>query len=135
LDHAADDQHFLDHGGHSLAAVGLLSRIRDRLGVILPWETFFRAPRFGQLVVELERLIAAAGGAGSESAIPQAAFKPVPTDGQPFALTSAQRRFWLLDQLEWQQAFLHVEATLQIQGELDRTRLAEIVRLLPQRHE
>ncbi len=43
LDHAADDQHFLDHGGHSLVAIGLLSRIRDRLGVTVPWDAFFRA--------------------------------------------------------------------------------------------
>ncbi len=40
----------------------------------------------------------------------------------------------MLDQLEWQQAFLHVEATLRIHGELDRNRLAEIVRGLAQRH-
>ena len=130
LDHAADDQHFLDHGGHSLAAVGLLSRIRDRLGVTLPWETLFRAPRFGQLVSELEQLAAATSEAISDAGIAT----PVPTAGQPFPLTSAQRRFWLLDQLEWQQAFLHVEATLRIGGELDRGRLAEVVRGLPQRH-
>lgn len=132
LAHASDDQHFLDQGGHSLAAFELLSRIRDRLGVTLPWETLFRAPRFGQLVIELERLAEAA------SNVPAALHEPpvelIPTDGQPFPLTPAQQRFWLLDQLEWRQAFLHVEATLRIRGKVDRSRIAEIVRHLPQRH-
>ena len=154
------DQHFLDHGGHSLAAIGMLSRIRERIGVTVDFETLYRAPRFGQLVAEVRRLAADQAAvepaAGDQPDLVSAAatangtiangtattfFAASGVIASPFSeslhgvpLTPAQRRFWVLDQLELRQAFLHVELTLRLAGALDLDQLARLITTLPERH-
>ena len=131
LDSAADDQHFLDFGGHSLAAMSLLSRIRDRFDVLADFDTLFRAPRFGQLVEEIERLVQSRQSAAiTVPALPS----PATTVSQPGELTASQRRFWLLDSLEMRQAFLHVELSLRLAGRVDMDRLSRRIAELPSRH-
>lgn len=134
LDSAADDQHFLDFGGHSLAAMALLSRIRERLGVIADFDTLFRAPRFGELTAELERLVLASDANVASATATASAPSPVAIS-QPSELTPSQRRFWLLDSLELRQAFLHVELSLRLEGSLDLDRLTRRIAELPDRHE
>lgn len=131
LDAAEDEQHFLDHGGQSLAAMELLSRIRQQLGVTLEFASLFRAPRFGQLVTSVEAALAS----GDQDHHGDAATSGVvaATDGR-WPLTASQRRFWLLDQLGLHQAFLHVELSLRLTGTIDRDRLAEAIAELPKLH-
>lgn len=132
LDSASPDQHFLDVGGQSLAAIALLSRIRQRLGVTVDVQTLFTAPRLGDFVVEVERIVAA--GCEPAPKMPQSV-TPAIGPATRLPLTATQRRFWLLDQMEWRQAFLHVELTISICGDLDHERLARLVERLPCRHD
>ncbi|MFC5220499.1 thioester reductase domain-containing protein [Streptomyces coerulescens] len=54
------DEDFFEVGGHSLRAVRVLLRLRERLGVDLPVQVFFAAPTIRTLAAEFDR---AAGGA------------------------------------------------------------------------
>lgn len=140
LENASEEQHFLDHGGHSLAALSLLSRVRDTFGVIVDFDTLFRAPRFGQLVDELAGIVDGAGrDNGSLTLTPNHSVvapsrAASQSEDRPVELTPSQRRFWLLDSLELRQAFLHVELTIRLHGDLDIDRLARRVEGLPLRH-
>lgn len=131
---ADTSQHFLDLGGHSLAATSLLSRIRERIGVAIDFDTLFRAPRFGELVAEVERL--AIHVQPTEPTSPSN-FSPNRTLAcdTPLPLTATQNRFWLLDQMDWRQAFLYVETTVTLQGTVDLEKLAKIISILPQSHD
>jgi len=159
LDQPADNQHFLDFGGHSLAAISLLARLRERVGISLDFETLFRFPRFGQLANECERIAATSKLATQQPQLPTAnQTKDSERNGlnasnmgscrsansqaeassemtQRLPLTATQMRFWLLDQLEWRQAFMHVELTLRFQGPINLQRLTETIRDLPRYHD
>ncbi len=176
LPHAAPDQHFLDVGGHSLAALSLLSRLRERLGVVLEFDALFQAPRFadfcevvGQAIGEVptsSHYRATSQANISRHALtsdtrlpphrPQLQGEPdvttwppnrleprfstdeaVPTapHRQSYPLTATQRRFWISQQMEQQQAFLHVELTLHLIGTIDQPALLNAFEQLPERHE
>ncbi|WP_158678615.1 thioester reductase domain-containing protein [Streptomyces sulphureus] len=64
----APDEDFFEVGGHSLRAVRVLLRLRERLGVDLPVQTFFAAPTVSALAAEFDR---ATGGAVHEAAEPE----------------------------------------------------------------
>jgi len=131
---ADTSQHFLDLGGHSLAATSLLSRIRERIGVAIDFDTLFRAPRFGELVAEVERLASDVQPTERTYHADFAAQQPPAVD-TPLPLTATQNRFWLLDQMDWRQAFLYVEATFTLQGVVNLEELAKIISNLPQGHD
>lgn len=131
---AESSQHFLDLGGHSLAATSLLSRIREQIGVEIDFDTLFQAPRFGQLVAEVERLKNQVRQGNGVSAKNLVADDPVLAN-TPLPLSATQNRFWLLDQLDWRQAFLYVETTFTLHGVVDLEKLSSIIRDLPQSHD
>lgn len=134
VNHAEESQHFLDLGGHSLAATSLLARIRERIGVVIDFDTLFRAPRFGQLVEQVQRLVAAAPQQVQDVTTDLVATQSI-TSNDRLPLTATQNRFWLLDQLDFRQAFLYVETTFAIDGKVDLERLKNIIGELPQDHD
>jgi len=131
---ADTSQHFLDLGGHSLAATSLLSRIRERIGVAIDFDTLFQAPRFGELVAAVERLASQVQPTEPTSEANFAANQPLVGD-TPLPLTATQNRFWLLDQMDWRQAFLYVETAFTLQGVVNLEKLAKIISNLPQCHD
>ena len=134
VNQAENTQHFLDLGGHSLAATSLLARIRDRIGVVVDFDTLFRAPRFGQLVDQVQRLAITSPQPVQDRSAELTSTQPItPNDCLP--LTATQNRFWLLDQLDFRQAFLYVETTFAIDGKVDLNRLSATIASLPKYHD
>lgn len=132
INQADGAQHFLDVGGHSLAAIGLLSRIREQIGVEVDFDTLIAAPRLGQLIAKVEQL-AETANLPTKQTVGSA---PIAIDiPERLPLTATQQRFWILDQLDFRQAFLYVESALTIDGPIDLQRLASVIGDLPQDHD
>jgi amino acid adenylation domain-containing protein len=122
-------QHFLEAGGQSLGATQLLMRIREEFATKLTIADLVRCPRFGELAAEIDHRLDRPEANSDQN---------IPTASQParqMQLTGPQRRFWLLDQLDHRDAFLHVGVEYQIHGAVDVERLIDCCRALPARHE
>ena len=117
---------FFDHGGHSLLAIKLTTRLGRSLGVDVPLRAVFQAPTIAQLADLLPRLHAA-----DHDTIPPAPRHP----SLPLPLSSAQRALWFLDQLEPGRSDYVVPIALRITGNLDVAALEEALTRLSARHE
>jgi amino acid adenylation domain-containing protein/non-ribosomal peptide synthase protein (TIGR01720 family) len=119
---------FFGLGGHSLTAVMMLSRVNRALGSDLLLEAVFESPalaEFAALAAGRQR-----NGAPGGQAIPPA---PPAAD---YALSSAQRRLWLIEQLRTGgPSPFHMPAVFELEGKLDETRLTEAFHRLIARHE
>ncbi|HSS49881.1 MAG TPA: amino acid adenylation domain-containing protein, partial [Thermoanaerobaculia bacterium] len=115
---------FFEYGGHSLAAMRLVTRVRESLGVELPLHRIFETPAVADLVKAIE------GGAKSDIPL----LVPVPRD-QPLPLSFAQQRLWFLHQLEPASPVYNVPAAVYLQGLLDRAVLAAALGEVVRRHE
>jgi amino acid adenylation domain-containing protein len=129
---------FFALGGHSLLATQVVSRLRVRLGVELPVRALFEQPTVAGLAVLLAG-IATRGGEG----VAPGPIVPLPRDaegGGTFPASFAQRRLWLLDQLEPGSAVYNMPLALLIEGEslegeLAEEQLAAVFGELARRHE
>jgi nonribosomal peptide synthetase DhbF len=118
------DASFFDLGGNSLQAARLLSRIRTRLGAELGIRTMFESPTVAALASRL--------GDPATRRPPVTGPPPVLPDSVP--LSFAQRRLWLLDQIDAGTAYtLPVQITLR--GEIDQDALRAAVGDVVTRHE
>jgi amino acid adenylation domain-containing protein len=121
---SADDD-FFDLGGHSLLATRLISRLRDESGVELTLKDVFSHRTLGAMAARLE---SAAPGDGAAGPV------PVPRDGD-LPASFAQRRFWLLDQLDPGNPAYNLGSAIELGGALDRAALASAVAAVCRRHE
>ncbi|MFI7673279.1 amino acid adenylation domain-containing protein [Actinophytocola sp. NPDC049390] len=117
---------FFDHGGHSLLAIKLTTRLGRELGVDVPLRAVFQAPTIAELSDLLPRLHAA-----DEDTIPVAPRH----QAMPLPLSSPQRALWFLDQLEPGRSDYVVPIALRITGDLDVAALEEALTRLVARHE
>ncbi|HYO12153.1 MAG TPA: amino acid adenylation domain-containing protein, partial [Thermoanaerobaculia bacterium] len=115
---------FFEAGGHSLAAMRLIARVRETLGVDLPLYRVFEMPTVADLVRSIE------GAARSE--VPP--LVPVPRD-RPLPLSFAQQRLWFLHQLEPASPAYNMSAAVHLEGRLDRAALAAALGDVVRRHE
>ncbi|WP_237749610.1 non-ribosomal peptide synthetase [Streptomyces sp. SS] len=89
------DDDFFHHGGHSLLAARLTNRVAEALGVRLTIRDVFGRPT----VAGLSELVAERGGETAGSAV-LPALVPGEGDGELVPASYAQRRLWLLGQLD-----------------------------------
>ncbi|MEO2256755.1 non-ribosomal peptide synthase/polyketide synthase [Paenibacillus amylolyticus] len=115
---------FFDLGGHSLRATTLVSKMHKELGVQFPLRDVFRYSTVEEMAVAMERL-----EVGSFTAIPAAE----PSEYYP--LSSAQKRLYILNQLEGGELSYNIPGTMLLEGQLDRQRFEEAFRGLVARHE
>ncbi|WGU93924.1 non-ribosomal peptide synthase/polyketide synthase [Paenibacillus dendritiformis] len=115
---------FFDLGGHSLRATTLVSKMHKELGVEFPLRDVFRYSTVEEMAAAMERL-----EIGSFTAIPAAE----PSEYYP--LSSAQKRLYILNQLEGGELSYNIPGAMLLEGELDRQRFEEAFRGLVARHE
>ncbi|MEC0636197.1 amino acid adenylation domain-containing protein, partial [Bacillus haynesii] len=121
---AGIDDHFFEQGGHSLKATALVSRIAKAFGVQVPLKEIFAKPTLKELAAVIQEL--------DES--PYAAIEPADKQ-DTYPVSSAQKRMYVLQQLDEDGTGYNMPAVLKLTGPLDRARLDEVFRQLIRRHE
>lgn len=122
------DDDFFALGGDSLRGIQVLSRLRDAFEIDAPLEALFEHPRlreFVAFVATMPRSIAASDAPQSR-----------PTFGQTtMPLSTAQERFWFLDQLTPGSAINNIPVALRLHGDLDTDALARALNEVIRRHD
>ncbi|WP_159397042.1 amino acid adenylation domain-containing protein [Sorangium cellulosum] len=123
-----DQDFFAELGGHSLAAIQLMSRLSSALGAGLELRTIFDHPT--------PRRLARAAGArlrdGGLDDLPP--IEPAPR-GQELPLSFAQSRLWLLDRMNPGSAAYNTPHAVRIADELHVAPFARALNELVRRHE
>ncbi|WP_458121519.1 non-ribosomal peptide synthase/polyketide synthase [Paenibacillus sp. Z6-24] len=114
---------FFDLGGHSLRVALMASRIRKELHREIKLREVFEAPTIAELALVLD-----SQEQQSTTDIPAA------TAREYYPLSSAQKRLFILGQMENGKVSYNMPGVMQVDGPLDRTRLEEAFRDLIRRH-
>ena len=128
LERAGVHQNFFESGGHSLLAMQLVSRLRAVFDVQIPLQTIFADPTIAKLAGHIAGLLGQAKKDASLSV-------REPGDVERTALSFAQRRLWLLDQLLPSGSVYNVPRVVRLVGALDVEALRRAFAELVSRHE
>ncbi len=129
LDAVAGADNFFALGGSSLAAVQVMSRVREAFGVDLPLRALFEEPTVGGLALQIEAAQAARAGLDVRPPLRRAAA------GEPTVpLSFAQERLWFLDRLDPGNAAYNMPAAFRLDGRLDAAALAASLGEVERRH-
>jgi amino acid adenylation domain-containing protein len=123
----AEDDLFLK-GLHSLLAMQIVNRIREESGLEIGIDVLFEYNTIAKLSGYVGRLY----GDGQQPELKNIE----PLAGQPhYELSHAQRRLWILDQLEEGQVAYNMPGRYRFTGQLDRLALEKAIAAVVVRHE
>src|SRR5471032_1723433 len=126
----ARDDNFFALGGHSLAAMRMLSRVRAAWSIELPLRAVFSAPTLQALAVRIDEL-----SSDTHTALSEAPIRIVERR-QEMPLSLTQQRIWIVDQLAGGGlASYNMAAGLDLRGPLDTNLLQASLAALVDRHE
>ena len=120
--------HFFEHGGHSLVATQLVSRLREIFEVDVSLQALFERPTIAALAEEVIRL------RQRETASLMPPIIPVPRD-QPLPLSYSQQRMWLMHRLAPQSTAYNMPFASRQMGRLNKTALRSTIDAICSRHE
>ncbi|WP_459198572.1 plipastatin non-ribosomal peptide synthetase PpsC [Bacillus subtilis] len=115
---------FFDRGGHSLKATALVSRIAKEFDVQVPLKEVFAHPTVEGLATVIRE--------GTDS--PYEAIKPAEKQ-ETYPVSSAQKRIYVLQQLEDGGTGYNMPAVLELEGKLNPERMDRAFKELIKRHE
>jgi natural product biosynthesis luciferase-like monooxygenase protein/amino acid adenylation domain-containing protein len=115
---------FFELGGHSLRAIRLVSQIQQQLSTVLKLRDVFSQPT----------IIGLAGLINNTDITKFEAIEPVAKQSD-YALSNAQRRIWILDQMEEELLAYNMPAAIRLKGSLDWESLQSAFNWLVNRHE
>ncbi|SFW90887.1 non-ribosomal peptide synthetase, partial [Chitinophaga sancti] len=118
------DDDFFEIGGHSLTAIQVNHRIARELSVKLNLRDIFTCSVLSQLVALVEASRQTFAGS-----IPRIAKQP------DYELSHAQRRLWVINQLEDQSVAYNISMHYRLNGDVDLAALRAAFRYLVARHE
>jgi amino acid adenylation domain-containing protein/non-ribosomal peptide synthase protein (TIGR01720 family) len=116
--------HFFERGGHSLRATTLVAQIHKELHINVPLRTVFEFPTLGEFAEAV---------AGMEKQ-QYASIEPVEKRDY-YPVSSAQKRMYILNQLEVGQVSYNMPGIYLIEGPLDKERMEAAFSQLIARHE
>ncbi len=125
---AHDD--FFALGGHSLAATGMISRVRAAFGVEVPLRAVFEAPVLSALAERIEGLMQRGAGV----LLPPLVRAPREA-GSALPLSFAQQRLWFIEQLDAEAALYNQAYAFRLRGGLDAGAFRRAVGEVVRRHE
>lgn len=121
------NSHFFQSGGHSLRAMRVLGRVKQRFGLELSPKDLFSHPVLRDFAGLLDSREAAVPGDGSG---------PIRIDReQVLPLSFSQERLWFLDRLQPENNAYNLPLAIRIHGKVDADQLWEKLRRLVIRHE
>ena len=118
------DDNFFQLGGHSLKAAVLTAKIHRELHIKVPLAEIFRLPAIRDLAGYIKQ--AAKDIYTAIGAVEKKEFYP---------LSSAQKRMYILQQMEDQGTGYNIPAVLLLKGRVDKQKLEDTFRRLIRRHE
>ncbi|MBU8900903.1 amino acid adenylation domain-containing protein, partial [Corallococcus sp. M34] len=124
LDRVGIHDDFFALGGHSLLATQVVSRIRSDLRVELPLRALFEAPTVAALALRIDSL------PGARVHV----LEPTSRESK-LALSFAQQRLWLIDQLQPGSASYNLSIALRLHGSVNVEALRHTFEALTERHE
>jgi tyrocidine synthetase-3 len=118
------DSNFFEMGGHSLNGTILLSKILKAFNVKIALSDVFRLPTVRLLSDYLKTAS-------------KKEFTPIKVveEKEYYALSSAQKRLYILQRLRLENIGYNIQATLELEGKLDKEKMEETFRRLIKRHE
>ncbi|MCP4157834.1 MAG: non-ribosomal peptide synthetase, partial [bacterium] len=118
------DDSFFELGGHSLKATRLVSKIHKELNVNIPLSELFREPTTRAMADYVKTRVK-----DELLAIEVVEKKSV------YPLSSVQKRMYILQQRTIDNTFYNISAAMELNGEVDRSRLENTFNELIKRHE
>ncbi|MCK5055781.1 MAG: amino acid adenylation domain-containing protein [Candidatus Aminicenantes bacterium] len=118
------DDNFFDLGGHSLRATSLLARIHKEFDIEVPLGKIFEIPTIRGL-------------SGYINQTPGSKYRSIEPaeEKEYYRLSSAQKRLYLLHQMDMESTAYNIPSTVLLEGELDKSKMEEIFGKLIHRHE
>jgi len=118
------DNNFFQLGGHSLKATILTARIHKKFDIQIPLAEFFKTPTIKQLASYMQRI-------GRDRFV---SIEPVEKK-EYYALSSAQKRLYILHQFEKNSKAYNMPLILTLEGNITAGNMEEIFKKLISRHE
>lgn len=115
---------FMEIGGDSLKAIRIIARMYKVFSVEVSVRDFFASPTIGALATFIDRAR-------------HTHYEPIPAlpDAASYPLSHAQRRLWMLDQMEKGSAAYTMASAFVIEGSFSLAAFTQAIHTLHQRHE